>query len=120
MFNFKAQTASINWTATSRGLRLNPRNVGPISEHALKRLDSLGMPIDGHRFPEKVAVADFEGSAKVIALSRTEHYPLMITRFPEYAQGICYWDVEDLGDMPPEEALHRIDFSVDRLIEQFK
>ena len=86
----------------------------------MKQLDALGMLIDRHRFPEKVTVADFEKSAKVIALSWTEHYPLMSTLFPAYAQGICYWDVEDLGDMPPEEALHRIDFSVDRLIEKLK
>ena len=120
VFNFRARAASINWTANSRGLRLNPRNAGPISEHALKRLEALGVPIDGHRFPEKVAVADFEWSAKVIALSRTEHYPLMRTLFPAYAQRICYWDVEDLCDMPPDEALHRIDFLVDRLIAKFK
>ena len=74
------------------------------------------LTIDEPRIPEKVTETDFENSATVIAMSRVEHYPLMRKLFPAYAQRICYWEVEDLGDMPPDEALQRIDLSVDRLI----
>ncbi len=37
--------------------------------------------------------------------------------FPAYAEHICYWDVEDTGEMPPDVALQRIEFLVDQLIE---
>ena len=83
VFNFKAQAVSSNWSADSRGLRLNPHNAGPISEVALRRMEMLRVqPIKGHRSPEIVRETDFENSAIVIAMSREEHHPLMRKLFP--------------------------------------
>ncbi len=35
VFNFRARAVYSNWSADSRGLRLNPNNVGPIADHSL-------------------------------------------------------------------------------------
>ena len=117
LFNFKARAVCCNWSADSRGLRLNLNNAGPISEVALRRMEMLRVqPIKGHRSPEIVRETDFEDSAIVIAMSREEHHPLMLKLFPVYAEHIRYWDVEDTGEMPPEVALQRIEHLVDQLI----
>ena len=118
VFNFRARAASSNWSADSRGLRLNIKNVGRISKVALKRMDRLGIiPNNGSRTPEMVRESDFKESAVVIAMSREEHYPLMRRLFPAYAEQISYWDVEDTGEMLPNVGLLRIEALVDRLIE---
>jgi len=36
--------------------------------------------------------------------------------FPAYADQITYWDVEDTGRMPPDEAFRRIELLIDQLI----
>lgn len=119
MFNFKARAISSDWSADSRGLMLNPNNAGPISEVALRRMEMLGVqPINGLRSPKIVRETDFENSAQVIAMSREEHYRLMTKLFPAYAERIGYWNVEDTGEMPPDAALARIEFLVDKLIEK--
>lgn len=118
VFNFKARAISSDWSADSRGLMLNPNNGGPISEVALRRMEMLGVqPINGLRWPEIAREADFENSAIVIAMSREEHYQLMRKLFPAYAERIGYWNVEDTGEMPPDAALERIEFLLDKLIE---
>ncbi len=119
LFNFKARAASSNWSADSRGLRLNTNNVGPISEVALRRMEMLGVqPLNGHRYPKSVNDTDFENSALVIAMSREEHYPLMRKLFPAYAEHIDYWDVGDTDEMPPDAALQMIEFLVDKIIAE--
>ncbi len=116
VFNFKARSG--NWRADSRGLRLNPNNVGPIAEVVLKRLARLEVkPINAGRAPEAVKEADLEDAALVIAMSEQEHYPLMRRMFPTYADQITYWDVEDTGRMPPDLAFRKIELLVDQLID---
>ena len=76
VFNFKSRAVSSNWSADSRGLRLNANNVGSISAAALRRMEMLGIqPINGHKSPEIVRETDFENySDLVIAMSQEEHY----------------------------------------------
>ncbi len=118
VFNFKSRAVSSNWSADSRGLRLNTNNVGSISAVALRRMVMLRVQhIKGHRSPAIVRETDFENSAIVIAMSREEHHPLMRKLFPVYAEHIRYWDVEDTGEMPPDVALQRIEILIGQLIE---
>ena len=118
VLNSRARAVCCNWIADSRGLRLNPNNVGPIAEVALRRLEVLGVqPLQAHRLPEMVTETDFENSSIVIAMSREEHHPLMRKLFPAYADRICYWDIEDTGEMPPDVALQKIESLVNQLIE---
>ncbi len=84
VFNYKARAG--DWRADSRGLRLNPNNIGPIADVVLRRLARLGVkPINAGRPPEAVRESDLENAALVIAMSRLEHYPLMREMFPAYA-----------------------------------
>ncbi len=86
VFNFRARAASSNWSADSRGLRLNPNNSGPISEVALRRMEMLRIqPIKSHRSPEIMRETDFENSDLVIAMSREEHFPINEKTIP----GLC-------------------------------
>ncbi len=107
-----------DWRADSRGLHLNPNNIGPIAEVVLRRLARLEVdPINSGRHPEVLKAADLEDAALVVAMSQQEHYPLMREMFPTYADQITYWDVEDTGRMPPDVAFRKIELLVDRLID---
>jgi len=118
VFNYKARAAMGDWRADSRGLRLNPNNVGPIADAVLRRLARLEVkPINAGRAPEAVREADLENAALVIAMSRLEHYPLMREMFPTYADQITYWDVEDTGRMQPDVAFRRMELLMDQLID---
>ncbi len=118
VFNYKAKANQSDSRADSRGLRLNPNNVGPMAEVVLKRLARLEVkPIDAGRTPEALNQSDLEDAALVIAMSRQEHYPLMREMFPAYSDQITYWDVEDTGRMSPDEAFRRIELLIDQLID---
>ncbi len=110
VFNCKVRAALYDWRADSRGLRLNPNNIGPIADVVLRRLARLEVkPINGGRAPEAVREA--------IAMSRLDHYPLMREMFPTYADQITYWDVEDTGRMQPDVAFRRMELLMDQLID---
>ena len=67
VFNYKALS---DWRADSRGLRLNPNNIGQIAEVVLRRLASLEVkPINAGRPPEALKKSDLDDSARVIAMS---------------------------------------------------
>ncbi len=118
VFNYKARAALGDWRADSRGLRLNPNNIGPIAEVVLRRLARLEVkPINSGRLPEALNQSDLEDAGLVIAMSRQEHYPLMRKMYPTYAEQIAYWDVEDTGRMQPEVAFRRMELLMDHLID---
>ena len=118
VFNYKARALMSDWRADSRGLRLNPNNIGPIAEVVLRRLARLEVkPINAGRPPEALKKSDLDDPARVIAMSRQEHYPLMRKMFPSYAGQIAYWDVEDTGRMLPDLAFQRIELLVERLFD---
>ena len=107
-----------DWRADSRGLHLNPNNIGPIAEVVLRRLAWLEVkPTNAGRPPEALNQSDLEDAGLVIAMSRQEHYPLMRKMYPTYADQITFWDVEDTGTMPPDVAFQRIELLVDQLID---
>lgn len=121
VFNHRARAAAVDWWADSRGLRLNPRNIGPIAQVVLHRLASLEViPTNAHRNPEAVAESDLAASDLLVAMSREEHYLPMKRMFPVYAEQTVYWDVQDTGWMSPEVALQRIESLVDRLIDDLR
>ncbi len=133
-FDMLATRAGLPHRAASRGLRVDfaqKFNKGPISPDALSRLSTFdlpGMSIRStrstwptlHRMPMDVMPADFEHSLKVIALKLEEHRPMMLERFPAWADRIEYWLV---NDVPPTEAydpLKEIDRLVAELVERLR
>ena len=99
LFNSLAGKAKLPWMASSRGLALERGvyNVGPMARSAVKLLTEMGVPPGDYfsRSPLPVNSGDFSAAHKVIALKHAEHYPLMLDRFPTWADRIDYWHIED-------------------------
>src|SRR6516162_6342621 len=105
-FNALAEGRSSAWRASSRGLRLNPGNPGPISQHAVDWLQQHGIPLpDIHRFPLPLSANDLEEAHVVVAVKEMEHRPLLEQLFPVWASKVRFWHIHDLDAAPAEEAL---------------
>jgi protein-tyrosine-phosphatase len=103
------------------GFQPNPTiNPGPMSLYALQALRTRGIePAQASRLPARVRSEDFLRHQCVIALSETEHHPIMERMFPEFAGQVHYWQVEDLSWEHPANATARIDTEVGRLLKEF-
>src|SRR5450759_5151888 len=91
-FNWLAGREKISWQADSRGLALDPTNIGPISMHTRKYLDRLGIPLtEPLRDPLDASEPDFKAAQLIVALKEAEHRPLMQSRFPVWVERVEYW-----------------------------
>jgi len=121
LFNWLASESGLNWTATSRGIatEFGVLNVGPISPHALREILERGIPpTNAHSFPQQLQVHDLLAADLVIALKDTEHRPLMQGRFPQWADGVVYWHVDDLDLAIPADALAGLERRVSDLVNR--
>jgi protein-tyrosine phosphatase len=108
LFNHHAERAGLDWTAQSRGLALERggHNVGPISPfalHALKKLAITARSAD--RLPQQCTAADLASADVVVAVKEAEHRPLMRQRFAEWEHRLDYWNIHDVEDAAPAQAL---------------
>lgn len=55
------------------------------------------------------SLVDFDKAQLVIALKEAEHRPLLELRFPEMADRVIYWRVDDIGLTEPADAIAMID-----------
>src|SRR5437868_616021 len=118
LFNWLAPQQVLDWRAESRGFRLLPQNVGPISVHAIRGLKARGVPVpQPHRFPLVADEEDFEIFDRVIAVKEAEHRPMMAARFPAWAERIEYWHIHDIDFAEPDQALTELEKQVRQLIE---
>ena len=120
-FNHQAKDQQVAWRAESRGLaiELGGGNIGPISLDTLIALAERDIhPPAALRYPLQVTEPDFAEAQRVIALHHAEHWPMMLRRYPAWAERIEYWHVPDLGLMSPPEALRQIENQVGELIQQ--
>ena len=119
LFNFRAKNEGLAWRAFSRGVaeRGSPDNVGPMSSFALQTLQAKGIIPEGPtRSPRPCTLADFDRCELIIALKEAEHRPFIERRFPEMADRISYWHVDDIDSAHPMDALALIDVEVENLI----
>ena len=108
LFNHHAERAELDWIARSRGLALErgAHNVGPISPFAMHALNQLAITARGaDRFPQQCTVDDLASADFVVAVKEVEHRPLMRERFAEWEHRPDYWNVHDIEDVAPAEAL---------------
>jgi len=120
-FNWLAPQRELDWRAESRGFRLSPANVGPISRHAVEGLQARGITIpEPDRCPRVVVEPDFEAFDLIIAVKEAEHRPKMLEKFPHWADGIEYWHIHDLDCAQPDEALVELEAKVRGLIERLR
>jgi protein-tyrosine phosphatase len=120
-FNWLAPRENLGWRADSRGLALDPDNIGPLSIHTRLELASLGIPLpDPLRDPLDAAVADFEAAQLIVALKEAEHRRLVQSRFPSWAERVEYWHVHDLDFAGPADALPQVKRHVEELVKRLK
>ena len=120
LFNWLAPQVGLTWQADSRGLLVDYwGDLGSISHHAVAALKQRGIPINGdNRDPQPVTVADLSKSQLIVAVKESEHLPLMTEQFPDWANRVEYWHIDDLDCAEPEEALPLLETQVRRLVDR--
>jgi protein-tyrosine phosphatase len=120
-FNHLAEANALRCRADSCGLMVGFwGNIGPISHCAVDGLKARGVPIDGVcREPRQVTEADFAAADLVVAVKEDEHRPMMRRLFPQWADAIEYWHIDDLDCAQPEEALPLLEDKVRALVARF-
>ena len=104
LFNSVAAKMGLSWTAASKGLALERglHNVGPMSNLAVQMLRRMGAHGDScDRMPAPATPDDFDKADRIVALKEAEHRPLLLERFPAWAEKVEYWHVEDDDDALP-------------------
>jgi protein-tyrosine phosphatase len=102
LFNHHAERTSLDWMAQSRGLALE-RPISPFALRALKKMAISARVAD--RFPQQCTADDLAGADLVVAVKEEEHRPLIRERFVEWEHRLDYWNIHDITDAAPAEAL---------------
>lgn len=120
-FNHCAKTAEIGIHAISRGLDIaQAADMGPISPHTKRALADLGIPLSlTHPTPVSATDEDFRNARAIIALQESEHRPMIQRAFPQWESTVQWWNVADVQDIPPQQAIPMIIRNVDALIATF-
>ena len=118
LFNWLAKQRGLSCRlAESRGLAIDPNNIGPMSQFTEDRLSTLGVPCDSYRrLPQDVTLADFDHSDYVIAVKEAEHRPLIQRRFPDKLDQVEFWRVHDIDYASPDEALPQLEQHIKQLV----
>jgi protein-tyrosine phosphatase len=120
LFNHLAAEAGLGWRADSRGTGLTVRNVGPISPHAVRGLEAVGIGCgDGARHPLPLTAPELLGADLVVAMSAAEHRA-PLERLGRPACAVEYWEVGDVGVLEPAPALAEIGRRVRLLVGQLR
>ena len=111
----------LTWRADSRGLALNPGNLGPMSEFTIRRLNRLQVPVDQYlRYPKELTLNDLNRADHIVAVKAAEHRPLISRRFPDWLHKIEYWDIHDVDCEGPDTALPQLEKQVMELLHRLK
>lgn len=117
-FNHLAQTTGVPLWAWSRGLMTDAYDLPGMSVHAqeiLRRLNVNVRPEDAARNPQLVTTTDLENAARVIAVYRREHEPMVLRRFPDHKDLVDYWHIQDLDEAHAVQALGNLRHQVEDL-----
>ena len=118
-FNWLAAQRKSPWLADSRGLALDPNNIGPLSSHTRMALARMKIPLpEPLRMPCDIVLADLERADLIVAVKEAEHRLLMMRRFPEWADRVEYWHVHDLDCATSDQALPQLEQQVVALVER--
>ena len=121
LFNWKAKATGLPWLAISRGLALDARNPGPMSQHTCAALQKLGIPIvDYLRMPLAVTDEDFQQADHCVGVKEAEHRALMASKFPAWLDRVEFWHVHDLDCCGPDDAIPHLDREVNALVERMR
>lgn len=117
-FDWLAQEQGLPWRAISRGFRLNPLNVGPISPLVAATLAAWQVPATpSERDPIPASASDLRDADLVIAVKESEHRPMAERYHPGWVDRIQYWQIDDVDCAPAEAALLLLADRIRALIE---
>lgn len=122
LFDSLATSAGLPWRAFSRGLRTwMADGQGPIASCTVERLTSLGIDLDQPiRFPIPLTEADLRTADLVVAVKEDEHRAMIGEQFPEWADRVEYWHIDDIDCVPPCEALPACQLRVEALVKELE
>ena len=120
LFNWLASESDLQWRADSRGLLVGYwGNIGPIARATVDALKQRGVAVDGeHRLPQSLTADDLQQSDLVVAVKEAEHRPLLQGLFPDWADSVEYWHIDDLDCATPTEALPALESQVRALVDR--
>ena len=122
-WNARAEGEGLAWRADSRALADPPSlgNPGTMSSGALAELRRLGIAARRALHPPlSIRAGEFALYARVIALDREEHLPLVLRSFPEHARRVEYWDIGDVWKEEPRSAMERLVRRLERLLLELR
>ncbi len=125
-FNHLAEKSEIPWHADSRGLSRDFTvypNPGPIARQTLEVLSATGVqPKGADRHPRYLQNDELDGFARIIALSKAEHEPMVERWFPELSScassRLEYWEIGDVHIEGVSSATSRILHHVEELVRE--
>lgn len=120
LFSHLAARESLPWSAQSRGFRLSPQNVGPLSSYTVEACKARGLTFDPQRGPQVLCEADLLAAQRIIAMKAAEHRAMMRERFPAWENRIEYWDIHDIDAASPAEALPVLEQAVGQLVSELR
>lgn len=91
-----------------------------LSPNTARRLAELG--IGEHLTapaPIQLSEVDLLRASRSIALRKDEHWGMVRRAHPEWVDRIEYWDVRDIDEIGPDDALPAIEQQVERLIRTY-
>ncbi len=122
LFNFLAQKHKINWVANSRGLATYlVGDDGFLSSVVVRALRERDIPAS-FTSPacRQISEADFRDADLLIAIDKYEHRPLLDRYYHEWVDRVTYWDVSDVEELSPMDAIPRIERNVQALITRIE
>jgi protein-tyrosine phosphatase len=120
LWNHHARRNNLREQASSKGFKPDPEiNPGAMSKFSLERLTARGItPARAACLPAAVTRADFLRYRIIIALSQSEHRPMLLGQFPEFLGAVRFWQVEDVQLECSTSALDKIEVCVRHLLEE--
>jgi low molecular weight protein-tyrosine phosphatase len=101
-------------------LERGANNIGPIAPVVLHALKERAITARGaDRFPQQCTAGDLARANFVVAVKEAEHRPLMRERFAEWEHLPDYWNIHDIEDAAPAEALKLLSEEVQSLLLRF-
>lgn len=122
VFNWHAERGGLSIRAFSRGLLTSmvadePTRLSPNTSRRLAEL-GIGEHLTGPE-PVQLAEADLALAGRAIALRKDEHWGMVRRAHPEWVDRIEYWDVRDIDELGPDDALPAIERQVEALVRLY-
>lgn len=122
VFNWHAHRSGLAVRAFSRGLLTSMVADEPtrLSPNTARRLAELGIG-EHHTGVEPIQLTedDLLRAGRAIALRKDEHWGMVRRTHPEWVDRIEYWDVRDIDELGPHEALPAIEQRVLELVRLY-